>query len=142
MDYINTGLIIGSISTIVFLILTLKKRWFDDSALEDLYLWWDGKKHDGGDLIFSITIGFFSVILAPLLISLTWAHVNDINNGAKITEKNPIVIENIKSPPSCFLPSHQRYRSSNALSSNHLFLSVSIKNTIVDILPIINPVFI
>ena len=75
MDYINTGLIIGSISTIVFLILTLKKRWFKDNALEDLYLWWDGKKHDGGDLIFSITIGFFSVILAPLLISLTWGAI-------------------------------------------------------------------
>ena len=72
MDYINTGLIIGSISTIVFLILTLKKRWFDDSALEDLYLWWDGNRHDGGDLLFSITIGCFSVILAPILISLIW----------------------------------------------------------------------
>ena len=75
MDYVDTGLIIGSISTIVFLILTLKKRWFKDNALEDLYLWWDGKKHDGGDLIFSITIGFFSVILAPLLISLTWGAI-------------------------------------------------------------------
>ena len=72
MDYINTGLIIGSISTIVFLILTLKKRWFKKGMLEDLFRWWDGKKHDGGDLIFSITIGFFSVILAPLLISLIW----------------------------------------------------------------------
>ena len=75
MDYVDTGLVIGSISTIVFLILTLKKRWFKDNALEDLYLWWDGKKHDGGDLIFSITIGFFSVILAPLLISLTWGAI-------------------------------------------------------------------
>jgi hypothetical protein len=72
MDYINTGLVIGSISTIVFLILTLKQRWFKDNALEDLYLWWDGERHDGGDLYFSITIGFFSVILAPLLISLIW----------------------------------------------------------------------
>ena len=75
MDYVDTGLVIGSISTIVFLILTLKKRWFKDNALEDLYLWWDGKKHDGADLIFSITIGFFSVILAPLLISLTWGAI-------------------------------------------------------------------
>lgn len=72
MDYINTGLIIGSISTIVFLILTLKKRWFDDSALEDLYLWWDGNRHDGGDLLFSIILSFFYVILTPLIISLTW----------------------------------------------------------------------
>ena len=72
MDYINTGLVIGSISTIVCLILTLKKRWFNDSALEDLYLWWDGKRHDGGDLYFSITIGFFSVMLAPLLIAVIW----------------------------------------------------------------------
>ena len=75
MDYINTGLVIGSISTIVCLILTLKKRWFKKGMLEDLFRWWDGKKHDGGDLIFSITIGFFSVILAPLLISLTWGAI-------------------------------------------------------------------
>ena len=72
MDYINTGLIIGSISTIVCLILTLKKRWFKDNALEDLYLWWDGKKHDGADLIFSIVLLVNLVPLAPLIISLTW----------------------------------------------------------------------
>ena len=72
MDYINTGLIIGSISTIVFLILTLKKRWFKDEILEDLFRWWDGKKHDGGDLIFSVTISCFCVALAPLIIALTW----------------------------------------------------------------------
>jgi len=72
MDYINTGLIIGSISTIVCLILALKQRWFKDEMLEDLFRWWDGKKHDGGDLIFSITIGCFYLILAPLIIALTW----------------------------------------------------------------------
>ena len=72
MDYFDIGLILGYTSIIVFLILTLKNRWFKDNALEDLYLWWDGERHDGGDLYFSITIGFFSVILAPLLISLIW----------------------------------------------------------------------
>ena len=72
MDYINTGLVIGSISTIVFLILTLKKRWFKKGMLEDLFRWWDGKRHDGEDLKFSITIGFFSVLCAPLIIALTW----------------------------------------------------------------------
>jgi len=72
MDYINTGLIIGIISTIVFLILTLKKRWFNDSALEDLYLWWDGKRADTPDLIFSVVLLFFYVLLTPLIISLTW----------------------------------------------------------------------
>ena len=72
MDYINTGLVIGSISTIVFLILTLKKRWFKDNALEDLYLWWDGKKADTPDLIFSVVLSFFYVLLAPLIISLVW----------------------------------------------------------------------
>ena len=75
MDYIKTGLVIGSISTIVFLILTLKKRWFKKGMLEDLFRWWDGKKHDGGDLIFSITIGFFSVLCAPLIIALTWGAI-------------------------------------------------------------------
>jgi len=72
MDYINTGLVIGSISTIVFLILALKQRWFKKGMLEDLFRWWDGKNHDGADLIFSITIGFFYVVLAPLIIALTW----------------------------------------------------------------------
>ena len=72
MDYINTGLVIGSISTIVFLILTLKKRWFKDNVFEALYLWWDGKNYDGEDLSFSITIGFLSVLCGPLLIALTW----------------------------------------------------------------------
>ena len=72
MNYINTGLVIGSISTIVFLILTLKKRWFNDSALEDLYLWWDGKRADTPDLIFSVVLSFFYVLLTPLIISLIW----------------------------------------------------------------------
>ena len=72
MNYINTGLVIGSISTIVFLILALKQRWFKKGMLEDLFRWWDGKNHDGADLIFSITIGFFYVVLAPLIIALTW----------------------------------------------------------------------
>tara|TARA_B110000503_G_scaffold26017_1_gene41018 strand:- start:225 stop:533 length:309 start_codon:yes stop_codon:yes gene_type:complete len=80
MDYIDTGLIIGSISTIVFLILTLKKRWFKDNALEDLYLWWDGKKHDGADLIFSIVLLFFYVVLAPFIIALTWGAVLPIGS--------------------------------------------------------------
>ena len=75
MDYFDIGLILGYTSIIVFLILTLKNRWFKDNALEDLYLWWDGERHDGGDLYFSITIGFFSVILAPFLISLTWGAI-------------------------------------------------------------------
>ena len=72
MDYTNTGLVIGSISTIVFLILTLKKRWFKKGMLEDLFHWWDGKIYDEGDLSFSITIGFLSVLCGPLLIALTW----------------------------------------------------------------------
>ena len=72
MEYTNTGLVIGSISTIVFLILTFKKRWFKDNVFEALYLWWDGKRHDGEDLKSSITIGFGLVLCAPLLIALTW----------------------------------------------------------------------
>ena len=75
MDYFDIGLILGYTSIIVFLILTLKNRWFKDNALEDLYLWWDGERHDGGDLYFSITIGFFSVLCAPLIIALTWGAI-------------------------------------------------------------------
>ena len=72
MNYIDTGLIIGSISTIVCLILTLKRRWFKDNVLEDLYLWWDGKRADTPDLIFSVVLSFFYVLLTPLIISLIW----------------------------------------------------------------------
>ena len=46
MDYFDIGLILGYTSIIVFLILTLKNRWFKDNALEDLYLWWDGERHE------------------------------------------------------------------------------------------------
>tara|TARA_R110000822_G_scaffold125716_2_gene260624 strand:- start:759 stop:1061 length:303 start_codon:yes stop_codon:yes gene_type:complete len=73
MNYIDIGLIIGSVSTTVCLILTLKQRWFKDNALEPLYLWWDGKDHDEIDLYFSIVSSLFCIILAPLFISLMWA---------------------------------------------------------------------
>jgi len=72
MDYLDIGLILGYISTIVFLILTLKNRWFKHSALEDVYDWWDGEKHDGGELLSAILFLFGVLLLAPLLISLTW----------------------------------------------------------------------
>ena len=75
MDYVEIGLVIGSISTIVFLILTLKKRWFKKGMLEDLFRWWDGKKHDGVDLIFSIVLSFLYVLFAPLIIALTWGAI-------------------------------------------------------------------
>ena len=73
MGYFNIGIILGYISTIVFLILTLKNRWFEGSALEDLYDWWDGKQYYGPDLTSSIIALIGVLVLAPLLISLTWA---------------------------------------------------------------------
>ncbi|MDB4272191.1 hypothetical protein N9875_00010 [bacterium] len=73
MDYFNTGLILGCISTIVFLILTLKNRWFKDNALEDLFDWWDGKPYYGIDVVRIILFLFGVLILAPLVISLVWA---------------------------------------------------------------------
>lgn len=75
MDYINTGLIIGSISTIVCLILTLKRRWFKDNVLEDLYLWWDGKNHIGAGLLLSTLMLILHTILMPLIIALVWGAI-------------------------------------------------------------------
>ena len=72
MDYLDIGLILGYISTIVFLILTLKNRWFKDNALEDLFDWWDGKPYYGIDVVHGILFLFGVLLLAPLLISLTW----------------------------------------------------------------------
>jgi hypothetical protein len=72
MGYINTGLFIGSISTIVFLILTLKKRWFKKGMLKDLFHWWDGKKAVTPDLMFSVVVSLKVVLLTPLIIALTW----------------------------------------------------------------------
>ena len=72
MGYINIGIILGCISTIVFLILTLKNRWFKDDLLEELYDWWDGESYYGPDLTSSIMSLIFCLFLAPLLISLIW----------------------------------------------------------------------
>ena len=72
MGYLNIGLILGYTSTIVFLILTLKNRWFEGSALEDLYYWWDGERHDGGELLSAILFLFGVLTLLPLVISLAW----------------------------------------------------------------------
>ena len=72
MDYLDIGLNLGYISTIVFLILTLKNRWFKDNALEDLFDWWDGKPYYGIDVVHGILFLFGVLLLAPLLISLTW----------------------------------------------------------------------
>lgn len=72
MGYFNIGIILGYISTIVFLILTLKNRWFKDDALEELYDWWDGESYYGPDLASSIMSLIGVLVLAPLVISLAW----------------------------------------------------------------------
>ena len=72
MGYFNIGIILGYISTIVFLILTLKNRWFKDEALEDLYDWWDGKQYYGLDLASSIISLIGVLVGAPVVISLAW----------------------------------------------------------------------
>ena len=73
MGYFNIGIILGYISTIVFLILTLKNRWFKDNALEDLFDWWDGKPYYGIDVVHGILFLLGVLTLAPLVISLAWA---------------------------------------------------------------------
>ena len=72
MDYFDIGFKLGYISTTVFLILTLKNRWFKDNALEDLFDWWDGKPYYGIDVVHGILFLFGVLLLAPLLISLIW----------------------------------------------------------------------
>ena len=72
MGYFNIGIILGYISTIVFLILTLKNRWFKDNALEDLFDWWDGKPYYGIDVVHGILFLLGVLILAPLVVSLAW----------------------------------------------------------------------
>lgn len=72
MGYFNIGIILGYISTIIFLILTLKNRWFEGSALEDLYDWWNGERHDGSELLSGILFLLGVLVLGPVLISLIW----------------------------------------------------------------------
>jgi len=72
MGYFNIGIILGYISTIVFLILTLKNRWFKDDALEELYDWWDGESYYGPDLASSILYLIGVLVFGPLLVSLIW----------------------------------------------------------------------
>ena len=72
MDYFDIGFKLGYISTTVFLILTLKNRWFKDNALEDLFDWWDGKPYYGIDVVHGILFLLGVLILAPLVVSLAW----------------------------------------------------------------------
>jgi len=72
MGYFNIGIILGYISTIVFLILTLKNRWFKEGALEELYDWWNGESYYGPDLASSILYLIGVLVLGPLLVSLIW----------------------------------------------------------------------
>ena len=72
MGYFNIGIILGYISTIVFLILTLKNRWFKDNALEDLFDWWDGKPYYGIDVVHGILFLLGVLTLAPLVIAIAW----------------------------------------------------------------------
>ena len=61
MDYFGIGLILGYTPTIVFFILTLKNRWFEDNALGNLYDWWDGEK-PGKERFFMPGVGFSTII--------------------------------------------------------------------------------
>ena len=72
MDYFDIGLILGYASIIVFLILTLKNRWFKEGALEELYDWWNGESYYGPDLASSILYLIGVLVLGPLLVSLIW----------------------------------------------------------------------
>ena len=72
MGYFTTGIFLGYISTVVFLILTLKNRWSKDDLLEELYDWWDGESYYGPDLASSIMSLIGVLVLAPLVISLAW----------------------------------------------------------------------
>ena len=72
MGYFTTGIFLGYISTVVFLILTLKNRWSKDDLLEELYDWWDGESYYGPDLASSIMSLIGVLVLAPLVISLVW----------------------------------------------------------------------
>ena len=72
MDYFDIGFKLGYISTTVFLILTLKNRWFKDNALEDLFDWWDGKPYYGIDVVHGILFLLGVLTVAPLVISLAW----------------------------------------------------------------------
>ena len=72
MGYFTTGIFLGYISTVVFLILTLKNRWSKDDLLEELYDWWDGESYYGPDLASSILCLLGVLVLGPVLISLIW----------------------------------------------------------------------
>jgi|TARA_B110000240_G_scaffold115277_1_gene129258 hypothetical protein len=72
MCYFQIGLIIGIVSTLNFVRLTLKNRWFNDNALEDLYLWWDGQDYEPDGMFAGIIVSIGALILAPLVITLLW----------------------------------------------------------------------
>jgi hypothetical protein len=68
-NYLEIGLILGFITAVVFLFLTLRNRWFSD-VIDGIYKWWDGELTS--DVLADAFALFLVFILVVLVTSLTY----------------------------------------------------------------------
>jgi len=74
MDYLEIGLVLGIITAVVLLYLTLKNRWFSD-VLSYLYKWWDGEDKDTSEVMIDVFVLFLVFMLVVLVTSLTYVFI-------------------------------------------------------------------
>lgn len=75
MEYLEIGFFLAVFTAIAFPIIILKRRFFEDSILEELYDWWDGREGHYDDI--GVVLGVFMLLLVtlvlPLIIWIAWA---------------------------------------------------------------------
>jgi len=98
MDYLEIGLVLGIITAVVLLYLTLKNRWLSDSTVA-IYEWWDGRYEDTYDVLidmFMLSLLFVAITLTVMLtyalalpLILIWYIIRYIRNKHVQTLKKP-----------------------------------------------------
>jgi len=77
MAYLEIGFYLAAFIAIAFPIIILKRRFFEDSILEELYNWWDGR--EGHYEIVGVFLEVFLLLLAVIctffILWLAWGGV-------------------------------------------------------------------
>lgn len=74
MDYLQIGFYLAVFTAIAFPIIILKRRFFKDEILEELYDWWDGREghYETIGVVLGIFMLFLVTLVLPLIIWISW----------------------------------------------------------------------
>jgi hypothetical protein len=77
MNYFEIGFYLAIVTAIALPTIILKRRFFKDNVLDELYEWWDGHErfYDKFGVVFGILALLLFSLVVPLLIWVTWAAV-------------------------------------------------------------------